>query len=60
MLCVYLGWVGMAPYFVTYISSYFVICLNHMVQERIFVRKTLALQVGPFVWKTIAKHDILI
>jgi hypothetical protein len=33
-----LGWVGMAPYFVA--------CLNHMVQEGTFVRKTLALQAG--------------
>jgi hypothetical protein len=36
----------MASYFVTYLSSYFVMCLNHMVQEGMFVRKTLALQVG--------------
>jgi hypothetical protein len=30
---------GLSSYFVTY----FVICLNHMVQEGTFVRKTLAL-----------------
>jgi hypothetical protein len=35
------GW-GMALYFVTY----FVICLNQMVQEGTFVQETLALQVG--------------
>jgi hypothetical protein len=33
-----LGGVGMASYFVT--------CLNHMVQEGTFVRKTIALQAG--------------
>jgi hypothetical protein len=38
MLCVMLGWVGMA--------SYFVMCLNHIVQEGTFVRETLALQAG--------------
>jgi hypothetical protein len=46
MLCVMLGWVGVAPYFVTYLSSYFVNCLNHMVQEGMFVRETLALHAG--------------
>jgi hypothetical protein len=35
-----LGWVGMASYFVTYFVTY----LNHMVQEGMFVRETLALQ----------------
>jgi hypothetical protein len=47
---------GMASYFVTY----FVKRLTHMVQERSFVGETLALQVGPFVGETIAKHDILL
>jgi hypothetical protein len=37
-LCVMFGCVGMASYFVT--------CLNHMVQEGTFVRETLALQAG--------------
>jgi hypothetical protein len=36
----------MAVYFVTYLSSYFVTCLNHMVQEGTFVRETLTLQAG--------------
>jgi hypothetical protein len=36
----------MASYFVAYLSSYFVNHLNHMVQEGMFVRETLALQVG--------------
>jgi hypothetical protein len=27
--------------------TYFVICLNHMVQEGAFVQETLALQAGP-------------
>jgi hypothetical protein len=45
------GW-GMASYFVNHLS--------HIVQEGTFVRETLALQVGPFVQETIAKHDILI
>jgi hypothetical protein len=36
----------MASYFVTYVSSYFVTCLNHMEQEGMFVRETLALQVA--------------
>jgi hypothetical protein len=44
--CVLLGWAGMASYFVTYLSSYFVNHLNHMVQEGTFVQETLALQVG--------------
>jgi hypothetical protein len=52
MLCVMLGWVGMASYFVTHLSWYFVICLNHMVQEGTLVQETLALQAG--------KHDILL
>jgi hypothetical protein len=38
--------VEMAPYFVIYITSYFVTCLNHMVQEGTFVRETLALHSG--------------
>jgi hypothetical protein len=36
----------MAPYFVIYLTSYFVTYLNHMVQEGTFVRETIALQVG--------------
>jgi hypothetical protein len=47
---------GMASYFVTYFVNH----LTHMVQEGTFVRETLALQVGPFVQETIAKHDILL
>jgi hypothetical protein len=39
--------------------TYFVICLNHMVQEGLFDGKSLALQAGPFVGEAIAKHDIL-
>jgi hypothetical protein len=41
-----LGWVGMVPYFVIYLTSYFVTYLNHMVQEGMFVREILALQAG--------------
>jgi hypothetical protein len=36
----------MTSYFVTYLSTYFVICLNHMVQEGTFMCETLALQAG--------------
>jgi hypothetical protein len=32
----------------SYFVTYFVICLNHMVQEGTFVRETLALQAGTF------------
>jgi hypothetical protein len=38
--------VGMAPYFVIHLTSYFVTYLNHMVQEGTSVRETLALQAG--------------
>jgi hypothetical protein len=31
-----------------------------MVQEGTFVREILALQAGPFVSKTVVKHDILL
>jgi hypothetical protein len=45
-----LGWGGMGIFLcvihVTYFVTYFVICLNHMVQEGTFVRDTLALQAG--------------
>jgi hypothetical protein len=40
--------------------SYFVICLNHMVQEGPFAGESLALQVGPFAGESIAKHDTLL
>jgi hypothetical protein len=40
--------------------TYFVICLNHMVQEEPFAGKTLALQAGPFAKESITKHDILL
>jgi hypothetical protein len=33
----------MTSYFVIYFMTYFVTCLNHMVQERTFVREILAL-----------------
>jgi hypothetical protein len=36
----------MASYIVSYLSSYFVTFLVHMVQEGMFVRETLALRVG--------------
>jgi hypothetical protein len=36
----------MVPYFVIYLTSYFVTCMNHMAQEGSFVRETLALQAG--------------
>jgi hypothetical protein len=38
--------------------TYFVKRVSHMVQEGLFVRETLALQAGPFVQETVAKHDI--
>jgi hypothetical protein len=47
---------GLTSYFV----SYFVTCLNHIVQEGSFVQETLALQEGLFVLESIAKHDILL
>jgi hypothetical protein len=50
----------MAPYFVIYITSYFVTCLNHMVQKGTFVQESLALQVGTVCSGTVAKHDILL
>jgi hypothetical protein len=36
----------MAPYFMIYLTSYVVTCLNHMVQEGTFVWETLALHAG--------------
>jgi hypothetical protein len=39
---------------------YFVNCLNHMMQEKTFVRKTLSLQAGTFCRKTVAKYDIFL
>jgi hypothetical protein len=45
---------------VTYIVIYFVIYLNHMVEDEPFVGKSLALQAGPFAGESIAKHDILL
>jgi hypothetical protein len=47
---------GCASFFVTY----FVICLNHMVQEGPFTGESLALQVGPFAEESVAKHDVLL
>jgi hypothetical protein len=44
----------------SYFVTYFVIWLNHMVQEGSFVGEFLALQVGPFAEESIAKHDILL
>jgi hypothetical protein len=40
--------------------TYFVICLNHMVQEGLFAGKSLALQAGPFARESVAKHDVLL
>jgi hypothetical protein len=40
--------------------TYFVNCLNHIMQEGMFVRETIALQVGTICQETIAKHDILL
>jgi hypothetical protein len=40
--------------------THFVNCLNHMVQEGMFVWETLALQAGTVCWETVAKHDILL
>jgi hypothetical protein len=43
-----------------FFATYFVNCLNHMVQEDLFVRETLALQAGTICQETVAKHDILL
>jgi uncharacterized membrane protein YGL010W len=40
--------------------TYFMNCLNHMVQEGMFVQETLALQAGTVCRETVAKHDILL
>jgi hypothetical protein len=40
--------------------TYFMNCLNHMVQEGTFVWETLALQAGTVCQETAAKHDILL
>jgi hypothetical protein len=48
---------GLATLFVSYFVTYFVICLNHMVQEGPFARESLALQAGPFARESVAKHD---
>jgi hypothetical protein len=40
--------------------SYFVICLNHIVQEGPFAVESLALQAGPFARESVVKHDILL
>jgi hypothetical protein len=39
---------GWASFFVSYFVTYFMIRLNHMVQE------------GPFSRKSLAKHDLLL
>jgi hypothetical protein len=40
--------------------TYIVICLNHMMQEGPFARKSIALHAGPFAGESVAKHDILL
>jgi hypothetical protein len=50
---------GLASVFMLYFVTYFVICLNHMVQEGPFAGKTLALQAWPFARESVAKHDVL-
>jgi hypothetical protein len=47
--------VGIASYFVTYLSSYFVICLNHIMQEGMFMRETIALQAGTICSENCSK-----
>jgi hypothetical protein len=44
----------------SFFVSYFLIHLNHMVQDGPFAEKSLALQAGFFAWESIAKHDILL
>jgi hypothetical protein len=51
---------GLATLFVSYFVTYFVVCLNHIVQEGPFAGESLALQVGPFAREFIAKHDVLL
>jgi hypothetical protein len=40
------------------LASYFVTCLNHMVQEGL-LWESLALQAGS-LWEMVAKHDMLL
>jgi hypothetical protein len=51
---------GLASFFVSYFVKYFVIRLNHTVQEGRFAGESLALQAGPFAGEFIAKHDVLL
>jgi hypothetical protein len=51
---------GLTSLFVSYFVPYFVIYLNHMVQEGTFARESLAPQAGPFAGESIAKHDVLL
>jgi hypothetical protein len=50
---------GCTSFFVSQFVTYFVIYLNHIVQEGSFTGKTLALQERPFAEESIAKHDVL-
>jgi hypothetical protein len=50
----------LSSFFVSYFVTYFMIHLKHMVQEGPFARESLALQAGPFVGESIAKHDVLL
>jgi hypothetical protein len=43
----------------SYFVIYFVIHLNHMVQEGPFAGESLVLQAGPFAGEFVAKYDIL-
>jgi hypothetical protein len=40
--------------------TYFVIRLNHMCARGPFAGESLALQVGPFAWESVANHDVLL
>jgi hypothetical protein len=44
----------------SYFVTYFVNCLNHMVQEGMFAWETLALEAGTICSGTVAKHDKLL
>jgi hypothetical protein len=44
----------------SFLVTYFVICLNHMVQVGPFVGESLALQAGPFARESVAKHAVLL
>jgi hypothetical protein len=51
---------GWLPYLWSVFVTFFVNCLNHMVQKGPFLWETSALHAGTVCRETIAKHDILL